>query len=150
MLDQTSPMGLAGRDCDWFTTEYIRPKIISINRILFLAWLVLIAVIFDAHFNCNRAARNTYVRLYNVISHDVINLPKTHYRMARLIYLFQSFNNTYPTNIFLSWKLCLLFMPAAFFQVHIKLDFFMDANTMNPDQTAPFGAVWSGSILFAA
>ena len=23
------------------------------------------------------------------------------------------------------------------------------ANTMNPDQTAPFGAVWSGSILFA-
>ena len=25
------------------------------------------------------------VRLYDVISHDVINLPKTHYRMARLI-----------------------------------------------------------------
>ena len=27
--------------------------------------------------------------------------------------------------------------------------FVMEANTMNPDQTAPKGAVWSGSILFA-
>ena len=28
-------------------------------------------------------------------------------------------------------------------------DLIMEANTMNPDQTAPKGAVWSGSILFA-
>ena len=32
-------------------------------------------------------ARNNYVRLYDVISHDVINLPKTHYRMARVIFI---------------------------------------------------------------
>ena len=24
----------------------------------------------------------------------------------------------------------------------------MEANSVDPDQTAPFGAVWSGSILF--
>ena len=91
MLDQTSPTGPAGRDYDWFTSEYIRSKIISINRILFLVWLLLISVIFDAPFNCKRAARNTYVRLYDVISHDLINLPKTHYRMARLKYSLSSF-----------------------------------------------------------
>ena len=34
-----------------------------------------------------RAAQNIYVSLYAVISHDVINLPKTHYYMVRLIYL---------------------------------------------------------------
>ena len=27
--------------------------------------------------------------------------------------------------------------------------FIIEANTMNPDQTAPKGAVWSGSLLFA-
>ena len=27
--------------------------------------------------------------------------------------------------------------------------FIIEANTMNPDQTAPMGAVWSGSIVFA-
>ena len=27
--------------------------------------------------------------------------------------------------------------PAACFQVHFRLDFIMEANTMNPDQTAP-------------
>ena len=37
---------------------------------------------------------------------------------------------------------CLLFTSAA-------LDFIMEANTMNHDQTAPLGAVRSGSILFA-
>ena len=51
MRDQTSPTGLAGRYYDWLTKEYSRPKILSIKRILFLAWLVLIIVIFDAHFN---------------------------------------------------------------------------------------------------
>ena len=39
-------------------------------------------------------------------------------------------------------------MYAAFIQVHFRLDFCMEAN-MKPDQTAPKGAVWSGSILFA-
>ena len=29
------------------------------------------------------------------------------------------------------------------------LDFIMEANTMKSDQTAPLGAVWSQSILFA-
>ena len=38
---------------------------------------------------------------------------------------------------FLSWKCCLLFRPAAYIQVHFKLDFIMEANTMDPDQTAP-------------
>ena len=27
------------------------------------------------------------------------------------------------------------------YQVHFKLDFVMEANTLNPDQTAPMGAV---------
>ena len=31
----------------------------------------------------------------------------------------------------------------------LQSTFVMDANSMNPDQTAPKGAVWSGSILFA-
>ena len=34
-------------------------------------------------------------------------------------------------------------------QVHFRLDFYMEANNMNPDQTAPEGAVWFGSILLA-
>ena len=42
-----------------------------------------------------------------------------------------------------------LYVSAAYIQVHFRLDFIMEVNTMNPDQTAPFGAVWSGSILFA-
>ena len=35
-------------------------------------------------------------------------------------------------------------------QVHLILDFIMEAFKMIPDQTAPLGAVWSGFILFAA
>ena len=30
-------------------------------------------------------------------------------------------------------------MPAAYIQVHFRQDFFMEANNMNPDQTAPKG-----------
>ena len=30
----------------------------------------------------------------------------------------------------------------------LQTNFIMEANTMNPDQIAPKGAVWSGSILF--
>ena len=38
---------------------------------------------------------------------------------------------------------------AAYIQMHFRLLFIMEANSMNPDQTAPKGAVWSGFILFA-
>ena len=31
----------------------------------------------------------------------------------------------------------------------LKNSLILEANSMNPDQTAPKGAVWSGSILFA-
>ena len=31
----------------------------------------------------------------------------------------------------------------------LQKNFIMEANSMNPDQTAPSGAVWSGSILLA-
>ena len=40
-------------------------------------------------------------------------------------------------------------MAAAYIQVLFRLDFNMEANTMNPDQTAPLRAVQAGSILFA-
>ena len=58
------------------------------------------------------------------------------------------FLNPYPDYI-LSWKLSLLFTSDAYIQAHFKLDYIMDANTIGPDQTAPKGAVWSGSLLFA-
>ena len=35
-------------------------------------------------------------------------------------------------------KLHLLYTSAAITLVHFRLDFIMEANTMNPDQTAPF------------
>ena len=38
---------------------------------------------------------------------------------------------------------------ATYIQVHFRLDFIMKANTMNPDQAAHLGAVWSKFILFA-
>ena len=34
-------------------------------------------------------------------------------------------------------KLLSAFMFAAYIQVHVRLDVIMEANTMNPDQTAP-------------
>ena len=45
----------------------------------------------------------------------------------------------YPAHIFV--LKCLLFTSAAYIQVHFRLNFIMEANTMNPDQTAPSGAV---------
>ena len=42
--------------------------------------------------------RNNYVRLYDVISHDVMNLPKTHYRMARLICNYYIIESIPPIN----------------------------------------------------
>ena len=51
--------------------------------------------------------------------------------------------------IFTSWYFFVLKMlsdntSAAYIQVHFSLDFIMEAYTMNPDQTASLGAVWSG------
>ena len=40
------------------------------------------------------------------------------------------------------------FPSAAYIQVHFRLDVFMEVNNINPDQTAPKGAVRSGFILF--
>ena len=56
--------------------------------------------------------------------------------------------NTYPAPI-LSWIYHLLFMSVAYMQVHFRLDFIMEENTMNPYQTTSKGAVWSRSIFFA-
>ena len=45
-------------------------------------------------------------------------------------------------------KMLSAFLSAAYIQVHLRLGFILEANNMNPDQTAPLGAVWFGSILF--
>ena len=42
-----------------------------------------------------------------------------------------------------------LIIPSAFASVDVLFIFYI-ANYMDPDQTAPFGAVWSGSIQFVA
>ena len=39
-------------------------------------------------------------------------------------------------------------MSAAYIQMHVRLILIMKENTLNPDQTAPKGAVLSGFILF--
>ena len=41
--------------------------------------------------------------------------------------------NSHPTIKFLSRKYCLLFISAANIQVHFRLDFIMEAITMNPE-----------------
>ena len=46
-----------------------------------------------------------------------------------------------PLPFLLSQFFFLLFTSAAYNQIHFRLDFFMKANTMNADQTAPLGAV---------
>ena len=43
-------------------------------------------------------------------------------------------------SIFFLW-ICLLFSSAAYIQVHFRLDFILDANAMNPDQTVPLRGV---------
>ena len=47
--------------------------------------------------------------------------------------------NPYPTTIFVQKMSA--FMSAVHIQVQVRLDFFMQANNMNPDHTAPKGAV---------
>ena len=46
--------------------------------------------------------------------------------------------NLYPASIFVLNMLS-AFMSAAYIQVHFRGLFFMEANNMNPDQTAPKG-----------
>ena len=41
-------------------------------------------------------------------------------------------------------------MSAAYIQIHYKNCITVDLNSMYSDQTAPKGAVWSGSILFGS
>ena len=41
----------------------------------------------------------------------------------------------------MSQKYCLHTTSDAYIQMHFRLDFFMEANNMNPDQTAPNRAV---------
>ena len=42
-----------------------------------------------------------------------------------------------------------IYTSSAYTQVHFRFDLILEANSMNPDQTAPLGAVWSGTIMFA-
>ena len=49
--------------------------------------------------------------------------------------------NPYPAKYMCPESGGLLFMSAAYIQVHVSLDFIMEAHTMNTDQTAPEGAV---------
>ena len=47
----------------------------------------------------------------------------------------------YAENIHLSKPMFILLTPDAYILVHHRLEFFMDANNMDTDQTAPLGAV---------
>ena len=51
--------------------------------------------------------------------------------------------NTYPATIFPPENvICFLrLLRPMYIQMHFRLDFFMEANTMDPDLTAPTGAV---------
>ena len=52
--------------------------------------------------------------------------------------------------ICLCWNCCLLNKSAAYFHIQPRTPLLsVEANTMNPDQTASKGAVWSDCILFA-
>ena len=52
------------------------------------------------------------------------------------------------SHYFLSRKCCLLFTTAAYIQANFRLDFSMEVNTMNPDQTAPFGPRLRSSLIW--
>ena len=54
-----------------------------------------------------------------------------------------------PVALLFAMNCRLLIATAAYIQMHSRQLFTMEANTMNPDQTSPKRAVWSGSILFA-
>ena len=50
-------------------------------------------------------------------------------------------NLTLIYTLFFVLKMLSVFTSAAYIQVHCRLDLFMEANNMSPDQTAPLGAV---------
>ena len=52
---------------------------------------------------------------------------------ATTVYRTDQLINPYPTSIFV-----LLFTSATNTQMHFRLDFIIETNTMNADQTAPF------------
>ena len=54
--------------------------------------------------------------------------------------------NPYPTTIFCPENVCVLRLLHNI-QVHFRFDFFHEAKTMNPDQTALKGAVLSGVYI---
>ena len=62
---------------------------------------------------------------------------------------YRSMSLTLILPLFLSCKCCLLITPVVYILVHLRLDFFMEADNMDLDQTAPLGAFSSGFILFA-
>ena len=64
-------------------------------------------------------------------------------------WLFACCGLTLTPPLVLSWKCFLLFTSAAYIQMHFRPNCFMEANKINPDCTAPKGAVWFGTILFA-
>ena len=49
--------------------------------------------------------------------------------------------NLYPTSLFGHVNVFCFSMSAASIQVYFRLDFIMEANSMNPDQTLRLGAV---------
>ena len=57
--------------------------------------------------------------------------------------------NPYPANIFFFLKTSPAYYVCCIFLNAFQNTYIMEANPMNPDQTAPQGAVWSGSLLFA-
>ena len=57
-------------------------------------------------------------------------------RVAAQIYILHIFN-PYHANIFCLENVVFLFASAAYIQVRFRLDFIMEANNVNPDQTAP-------------
>ena len=54
----------------------------------------------------------------------------------------------YPVHIFKAEILSTYYI-CCIYSNSLKNTFTMESNSMNPDQTAPKGAVWSGPILFA-
>ena len=124
---------------------------------------VVILVRPDAYFFQSLHLHSSYVCLGSEVSRDGTdaqahlessllpcekqqNLKNRHNHAISCSYL----NHFYPLywHFFLLWNCCPHLTSAAHIQVHFRLDFFMEANNMKPDQPAPLGAVWSGYMLF--
>ena len=88
-----------------------------------LSWLL------NETFNClNRLVRisETY-SIFNLKSAQVMLFFLTH----------ECSINPYPADINFVLKYCLLLSSAENIQMHFRLDFTMEANNVDPDQTAP-------------